>query len=103
MEKYLSGVKIESPQYGGAGNYFLVALNMYFDSEKGDFGIEENPPELFEDIEILRPKRISTIKTESDLVFDEIYRGITDKVARDDYIPKEEKELIFREEIQAFV
>jgi hypothetical protein len=100
MEKYLVA-EIESPQYGGAGNRFLVAINIYFDSEKRDFEIEENPPELFEDIEIMRPKRISTIKTEADLVLDEIYRGITEKQISDEYIPKKEKELI-SEEIQAF-
>jgi len=99
MEKYQSGVEFEYPLKGGFGSYLLgIDISIY---SEGDFEIEENPPELFEDIDIMRPKRISTIKTEADVVLDEIYRGITEKQISDEYIPKKEKELI-SEEIQAF-
>jgi len=99
MEKYQSGVEFEYPLKRVFGSYLLgIDISIY---SQGDLEIEENPPELFEDIEVMRPKRISTIKTEADLVLDEIYRGITEKRISDDYIPKKEKELI-SEEIQAF-
>ncbi|MCJ7816315.1 MAG: hypothetical protein MUP55_00520 [Candidatus Aenigmarchaeota archaeon] len=99
MEKYQSGVEFKYPLNRVFGSCLPhIGISIY---SQGDFEIEENPPELFEDIEVMRPKRISTIKTEADLVLDEIYRGITEKQISDDYIPKKEKELI-SEEIQAF-